>query len=119
MKINLSPVSVNGQSFPPPLELEKRGDVLIINGEPFDFSPMEEGDALPRTAVNSYWFMNDIYRSGGEIELTVMLPLPTNYSQEQAFPAPLVVNEDGPVSLPPPLSSVEAVTALMEEGAQP
>ncbi|UFQ02986.1 hypothetical protein KJY40_21215 [Pseudomonas fitomaticsae] len=109
---------MNGQGFPPPLALEKRGNGLVINGEVFDFSPMRDGDVLPLAAVSSYWFMNDIFCSAGEIELTLMLPLPTNYSQEQAFPDPVIVIEDGPIPLPQPLPEGEVLTAPTVEGSQ-
>jgi len=102
MKINLIPVG-----RPETLEVIRIGDVLNINGEVFDFSPIGEGDTLPATAIASDWFMNMVERLNGELELTLILPLPSNYSQEQAFPVPLENVPNGPVSfpqsLPPPL----------------
>ncbi|VVM93824.1 hypothetical protein [Pseudomonas fluorescens] len=98
MKINLIP-----QGRPETLEVIRLGDTLNINGEDFDFSPIGEGDTLPATAVSSSWFMDKIERVNGVIELTLILPLPSNYSPEQAFPVPLVDVPDGSVAFPQPL----------------
>lgn len=98
MKINLIPVG-----RPETLEVIRIGDVLNINGEVFDFSPIGEGDTLPTTAITSTWFMDKVERLNGELELTLILPLPSNYSQEQAFPVPLENVPDGAVAFPQPL----------------
>lgn len=98
MKINLIPVG-----RPETLEVIRSGDLLTINGEDFDFSPIGEGDTLPATAITSTWFMDKVERLNGELELTLILPLPSNYSQEQAFPAPLENVPNGPVAFPQPL----------------
>lgn len=98
MKINLVPLG-----RPDALEVIRRGDVLNINGEDFDFSPMGNGDTLPASAISSSWFMDKVERVNGELEFTLILPLPSNYSQEQAFPVPLENVQDGPVAFPQPL----------------
>lgn len=87
------------------LEVVKNGDILLVNGEPFDFSPIGEGDTLPATAIQSAWFSGDIDRINGELVVRLWLPNPWNYSQEQAFPVPLEAVPDGPVVLPAPLLS--------------
>lgn len=101
MKILLSP-----QRRDDTLEVIKNGDVLKVNGKDFDFSPVGEGDTLPRQAIDSLWFVGDIERVNGELILTLLLPNPRDYSQEQAFPVPLVNVMDGPVVFPGPLSEV-------------
>lgn len=98
MKIVLSP-----QRRDDVLVLEKDGDALIVNGERFDFSPIGDGDTLPAIAIFSSFFADRVERVGGELELTVLLPLPANYSHEQAYPAPLLNVADGLVGLPQPL----------------
>lgn len=98
MKINLSP-----QRRDDSLLVSVLGAVLSINGEAFDFSQMANGDTLPAGAVTSEWFLGDVNRTDGEIELTLILPLPANFSPAQAFPQPLVITSDGPVALPLPL----------------
>lgn len=85
------------------LEIEKRGETLIVNGEVFDFSPMTEGSTLPGAAITSKWFIGDMEKTGGEIRLAMFLPIPANFSPEQAFPADLVDVQDGPIRLPQPL----------------
>ena len=82
------------------------GDVLLINGEPFDFSALGEGDLLSDDAVHSNWVVGDITRVGGEIELSLLLPTPWNYSQQQAFPLPIPMTVDGVVPLPEPLPTL-------------
>lgn len=91
---------------------EVEGDsVLIANGEAFDFSNVEDGDFLPRDAINSPWFMGSVTRVNGELELTLLLPNPVNYSRAQAFPIPITVTKNGPVMMPQPLSIVLKETA--------
>ncbi|WP_434672153.1 hypothetical protein [Pseudomonas sp. R1-15] len=98
MKIILSP-----QRRDDTLEVIKSGDVLTINGENFDLSPIGEGDTLPRDAISSIWFSGNVDRINGELVLTLLFPNPWNYSQEQAFPVPLENVPDGPVVFPGPL----------------
>lgn len=98
MIINLSP-----QLRDDTLSIIKSGNVLTINGEAFDFSPIQEGDTLPATAIDSPWFLDKVERKEGELELTLLFPNPPNFSPEQAFPVPLVGVPDGPVKLPQPL----------------
>ncbi len=82
----------------------RNGDSLVLNGEVFDFSPLAEGDTLPAAAISSAWFAGQVERLNGELDLTIFLPLPINYSQAQAFPVPLVNVPDGAVALPQPLA---------------
>lgn len=91
------------------LKVIKNGDILNINGEDFDFSPMPEGSTLPVAAIKSEWFFGDAERSNGVLTLVMWLPLPANYSQEQAFPVDLVDVPDGPVDFPKPLPIPPAV----------
>lgn len=100
MKINLYPVVVDEV-----LCVVKQGDVLTVNGEVFDFSIMGDGGELPQSAISSAWFIQEgkVSRTGGELELTLRIPLPSNYSPEQAFPEPLLSVPDGRVSFPQPL----------------
>ena len=100
------------------VEVVKQGDSLIINGERFDFSPMGDGDTLPRSAIQSEWIASGtkVEKLGGEIRVTLLLPIPANFSPEQAFPVPLENVPDGPVQLPGPLPEQEAVQ-MFEENA--
>lgn len=110
MKIILSP-----QRRDDTLDVIKNGDILTVNGEDFDLSPIGEGDTLPWGAVNSLWFAGDIDRINGELVLTLLFPNPWNYSQEQAFPVPLENVPDGPVQFPLPLSDEQMEEKLYQE----
>jgi len=110
MKINLSP-----QSRDVGLEVLRAGDVLTINGEAFDFSPVGNGDTLPAAAIDSMWFAGPVERHEGELELTLFLPLPMNFSPAQAFPKPLLNVPDGQILFPAPLPSVITEAAVGEE----
>lgn len=105
MKIILSP-----QRRDDTLEVFKNGDVLTVNRENFDLSPVGEGDTLPRGAISSIWFAGDVDRINGELVLTLLLPNPWNYSQEQAFPVPLENVPDGLVVFPAPLPETDDVS---------
>ncbi|MBX8528578.1 hypothetical protein K5D32_02830 [Pseudomonas cichorii] len=100
MKIYLAP-----QRRDDNLDVVKSGNILILNGESFDFTRMVDGDTLPASAISSPFFAGNVDNIGGELELTLFLPLPANYSQAQAFPEPLVNVGDGPVVFPAPLPS--------------
>ena len=110
MKINLSP-----QRRDDSLEVSRVGAMLTINGEAFDFSQMADGDTLPASAISSPWLAGQVDNVGGELELTLILPLPANYSPQQAFPAPLVITADGPVVFPQPLPDAVAVAEPDEQ----
>jgi hypothetical protein len=99
MRIKLSP-----QRRDDTLDVVKTGDILTVNGEAFDLTPMGEGDTLPRSAIDSLWFAGDVDKLDGELTLTLLLPNPWNYSPEQAFPVDLVDVPDGPVAFPQPLT---------------
>ena len=95
MIINLSP-----QRRDDTLSVTKTGDVLTINGINYDFSQLPEGATLPSEAVDCEFIVGDITRTNGELELTLLLPHGSNPTQEQAFPEPITVLENGPVALP-------------------
>lgn len=97
------------------LEVVKLGDILKLNGEDFDFSTMGEGDTLPGDAISSGWFTGEVNRINGELELSLILPNPWNYSPEQAFPVPLHDVPDGLVAFPLPLPEVPSETVSEEQ----
>jgi hypothetical protein len=92
------------------ITVSKLGDVLTVNNEEFDFSALGEGETLPAKAIYSVWFLDAVERINGELVLSLWLPIPMNYSQEQAFPADLVNVPDGPVAFPLPLPEVPSET---------
>ncbi|MCV4343221.1 hypothetical protein [Pseudomonas capsici] len=102
------------------LEVVKSGNVLVLNGESFDFTRMVDGDTLPASAISSPFFVGNVDNIGGELELTLILPLPANYSQAQAFPEPLLNVGDGPVVFPAPLAvSLLADISTQESAVEP
>ncbi|MDT9673833.1 hypothetical protein F6R97_04080 [Pseudomonas sp. JV414] len=102
-------ITVFGQRYDnEPFELIKKGDSLFINGEQFDFFPMPEGATLPGTAVQSKWFsLGQITKEENVIKLSLLYPVPANYSPEQATPQLLTNVADGPVALPQALVAPE------------
>lgn len=95
MKIFLSPIRMDAE-----LSVSKAGDVLTVNGQEFDFTPLPDGATLPNEAIGSDWFVGPVTRLGGELQLTLRLPHGPNPSHAEAFPEPITVVEDGPVELP-------------------
>jgi hypothetical protein len=96
MHITLSPARMES-----PLTLSKSGDVLTINGEVFDFTPIPEGATLPRDAVDCDWLASDVTREGGDLHLTLILPHGAAAPVETLFPDPISDPADGPIPLPP------------------
>jgi|SRR6056297_958887 len=97
MQIILSPMRRDRR-----LSLEKAGDVLVINGEAFDFSGIPNGATLPREAIDSDWIADDVARDAqGVLTVPVRVPHGANAPQETLFPAPITITQDGPIALPP------------------
>jgi hypothetical protein len=87
-----------------PLTYEVTGDVLAVNGEPYDFGFLGEGDSYPAEAVpgGETWLRStEVTRWQGALRLCVVMPfdpeavLPTHVRH----PGPVTV-EAGPVPLP-------------------
>ena len=95
MKINLSP-----QRRDDTLTVSKVGDVININNIDYDFSQLPEGATLPAAAIDCEFIINEVTRTNGELELTLLLPIGPNAPYEARFPEPVTVLEDGPVALP-------------------
>ena len=106
-KITLSP-QVNDKETP---VVSVQGDTLIINGEEFDFSPLQGGETLvnqsspeDERAISSDYIDKDVERKNGYIELTILLPVLWNSPESARFPNPavLVIEQNGSVPLPDP-----------------
>lgn len=99
MKIKLSPVRMNAE-----LSAEVQGDIIILNGESLDLSPLPDGGVLPAAAILNLWVLGDVERIDGDIHLTLILPHGPNAPYETRFPSaysdPMTV-VDGPLPLPP------------------
>ncbi|PZU16434.1 MAG: hypothetical protein DI589_27220 [Shinella sp.] len=95
MKITLAP-----QRRDDAITIAKAGDLLTINGEPFDFSTLPDGATIPSDVVPCQWIVGEVHRIAGVLELTVILPLGPNPPIEAAFPAPIINPPDGVIALP-------------------
>lgn len=95
MIIKLSPVRMDET-----LITSRSGDVLTLNGEPFDFSRLPEGGTLPAEAIDSEWIIGPVSRIDGVLHLALRLPHGANPSHAVAFPEPIHATEDGPIPLP-------------------
>lgn len=94
MKISFSP-----QRRDDALAVERTSaDRIRINGDLFNFSPLNDGDIIP--AVPCEWIVGPVTRVGGEIHLILILPHGPNPSRAMAFPEPIHVTQDGPIALP-------------------
>ncbi|BAU16335.1 hypothetical protein FDH89_gp07 [Pseudomonas phage phiR18] len=82
------------------LSLSRTGDVLTVNDQEFDFTPLPEGGELPSEAIESEWFVGPVVRRNGRLELTLRYPLGVDASEAARFPEPLLIEADGPVELP-------------------
>jgi len=96
MHIILSPTRTDT-----PLVASRDGDTLTLNGEEFDFGPLEEGETLPADAIDSEWIRGDVERIDGELQLTLRLPHGANAPQETRFPEPIIDPPNGEIALPP------------------
>lgn len=81
------------------LTMSVDGDVLTINGEDYDFSPLTEGAELPADAVDSPFVVGVVTRVSGELRVTVILPITETATPEQANPQPVSITSGG-VPLP-------------------
>lgn len=95
-KINLSPVRTDETVS----AISKLGAALIINSEEFDFGFLADGDTLPRSAITSDEIHSDVSRNGDVIELTIRLPHSADAPESVRFPQPILVEQDGPITLP-------------------
>lgn len=95
MRISFSP-----QFREDALTVSTAGDVLTINGVPFDFSSLDNGDTIPAGAIPCEWIVGPVEKVEGELRLTLILPIGPNPSPAVAFPVPITVTTDGPVAVP-------------------
>lgn len=82
------------------LKLEKNGDTLIVNGERFDFSGLEQGAILPPSAIASDLFVGPVGREGADLRVHLVLPLGDNPGNLADYSRPVRYEADGPMRLP-------------------
>ena len=95
MKITLSPTRRDET-----LTASRAGDTLTLNGEEFDFGPLEECETLPADAIDSPWIVGDVTRTDGALHITLHLPHGANAPEETRFPEPIIDPPDGEIALP-------------------
>ena len=82
------------------LVVSKLGDVLTINGAPYDLSVIPEGATLPATATDCLFLIGNIERIAGVLRLSLLLPTGANASHAANFPVPIINPADGNLELP-------------------
>lgn len=111
MLINLSPVRMEEQ-----LVARVDGEVLYLNDEPFDFTPLLDGASIAREAIDSKWFAGPVERSSGVLSITLVLPHGPNAPETTRFPQPITVPGSGSIYLP--VYDLEAIPVMKaQEGA--
>ena len=85
MRLNLSPQVRDGA-----LKVSKKGDKLTLNGKIFDFSKLPEGAILPGEAVDSEHIIGSVTRTGGQLQVTLLLPIAWDAPHEACFPEPII-----------------------------
>jgi len=95
MKITLSPTVWNRT-----LSVSKAGDTLTINDKTFDFSGVADNGILSAKDVGCEFIVDDVQRIGGDLQLTLLLPIGARASNSARFPDAIVDPADGPVQLP-------------------
>jgi hypothetical protein len=113
MEIAFSPIRRDGT-----LVMDRRGDVLTVNGVAYDFGKVAEGSLLPVAAVAGDWLASDVTRAKGVLRLTVFLPHGPLADETMLFPAPVHMASDGPVPVPGQQSKPEATSGKAAKGGK-
>ncbi|MBC8718840.1 hypothetical protein [Ochrobactrum sp. Marseille-Q0166] len=101
MIIHFSPAMSDGS-----ITLSKNGDVLTVNGDALDFSDLPEGGEYPAEAIDNEFIIGGVKRVDGKVNITIRLPYTNpNPPHSVAFPAPLIVDQDGAIALPEGLAA--------------
>ena len=95
MIVSLSPILHDAD-----LTVSRHGDVLTINGDPVNLSAIPDGATLPAGAINNPWIVGPVERIDGVLHVTLILPHGPNPSQAVAYPEPITLAGNGPVTVP-------------------
>ncbi|MBB1617102.1 hypothetical protein A9978_32100 [Pseudomonas sp. UMC65] len=97
---------------------------ITINGESFDFSPLQPGYELSLEAIGSSLFADKAVMSADSaLAVTLLMPYDeATATDDIRFPEPVTVTADGPVEIPtdhpappPEPPTIEAVNGLLAE----
>lgn len=81
------------------LTVKVKGFVLTVNGEVFDFSPLQDGDTLHPDAVESLYFTDHITRIGDDLSVGLLMPYRFTDDKDITFPEDVSV-KTGIVKVP-------------------
>lgn len=81
------------------LTVSVKGFVLTVNGEVFDFSPLQDGDTLHPDAVDNLYFTDFISRVGDDLNVGLLMPYRFTEDKAITFPEPVSV-KSGKVKVP-------------------
>lgn len=76
------------------------GEVVTLNGEEFDLSPLADGASLLLGAIDSKWVSGEVERRGGEIYITLASPHGHDAPYESRFPSFEYIDVDGDIPFP-------------------
>lgn len=94
MIFTLSPIRMDAT-----LDASVSGDILLLNGETYDFGPLPEGASVPKAAIASDWIAGEVRREAGNLHVTLIWPHGADAPQSALFPETLTVKK-GLVQLP-------------------
>lgn len=109
-------ISLSPQRRDDTLEVVKTGDVITVNGAPFDLSALPNGATIPAGEIPCEWIVGPVERVAGKLRLTLILPHGANPPQSVAFPAPIIDPLDGPLALPADPEPAPALDPVNQEG---
>ncbi|WP_068580470.1 MULTISPECIES: hypothetical protein [unclassified Pseudomonas] len=94
-----------------------KGYAITVNGELFDFSPLEPGYELEPEAIGSKLFADKAAMSAdGVLSITLLMPYDEATATDAIrFPEPVTVTADGPVDIPTDHPAQPPVTPTVED----
>ncbi len=94
--IVLSPIRLDAR-----LAVARDGGRLLVGGVPLDLAALAGTAPDPEAAPPSPWLAGPVRREGGRMVVPLLLPHGPAAPAATLFPAPVAVEADGPVALPP------------------
>ncbi|MCU7649472.1 hypothetical protein [Pseudomonas piscis] len=113
--INFSPVCTD--RLPTLESVSIEGYAITINGELFDFSPLEKGYELSLEAIGSELFTDKaVMSTEGVLSVTLLMPYDEATATDAIrFPEPVTVTTAGPVDIPTDHPAQPPVTPTVED----
>ncbi|ROL75694.1 hypothetical protein BLX41_15335 [Pseudomonas protegens] len=94
-----------------------KGNEVTINGESFDFSPLERGYELSLEAIGSPLFADKaVMSTDGVLSIALLMPYDEATATDAIrFPEPVTVTADGPVDIPTDHPAPASETPIIED----